>query len=148
MFKLNVYPFLILSILFIVFSCNTNKHIFQENTKNWSIIGNATWKFSNKEFTGNVTNGEGYIFTKKSYKNFELQLEFKPDSTINSGVFIRCNKEIKPTNCYELNIWDLHPNQEYRTGSIVLKNKPLAFVETINKWNSLKFKVAKNHLQV
>lgn len=130
-------------------SCDNSKILFQENTTDWFEKGDASWSFSNDELIGKIKDGAGYLITKESYKNFTLELEFNPDSTINSGVFLRCrNNDISPINCYEVNIWDLHPNQDYRTGAIVLKSNPLAIVETIDKWNTYKIKIEKDHIKV
>jgi hypothetical protein len=135
--------------ILMILSCNHSKPIFQENSKDWNAYGDANWNFLNDELTGAIINGAGFVMTKQTYTDFILELEFKPDSTINSGVFIRCKKEdINPTDCYELNIWDLHPDQVNRTGAIVTNTAPLAFVETINKWNIYKIKAKKNRIQV
>jgi len=140
---------LILVALFLNTSCQNSYFLFQENSNDWNIVGNAVWKFSDNVLVGTVVNGEGFVITKQTYNDFVLELEFKPDSTINSGVFIRCkNQEITPIDCYEVNIWDLHPNQDYRTGAIVMKSVPLAIVETNFKWNTYKIKAKKDHIQV
>ena len=136
-------------ILFLTFSCQNSHNLFQEDNKNWNSYGDANWKFSNNDLIGYIYEGAGYIITQQTYNDFVLELEFKPDSIINSGVFIRCkNEEISPTDCYEINIWDLHPNQDYRTGSIVMKSVPSVKVETNNKWNTLKISAKQNHIQV
>ena len=138
---------IIISVLSI--SCQDSQTLFQENESNWIEEGDAYWNFTKDVLTGKVNDEVGFVMTNDSYKDFVLELEFKPDSTINSGIFIRCkNFEINADDCYEVNIWDLHPNQDFRTGAIVTKMKPLAFVETIGKWNSYKIKIEKNHLEV
>lgn len=144
----NILLITLFSILFI--SCDKQKELFQEDSDNWLLEGNAEWEFDNNELTGTVTNdGFGYLITKEKYDNFELNLEFMPDSTINSGVFIRCEKyEINPMDCYEVNIWDLHPKQDFRTGAVVLKSEPLDKVETINQWNTYKIIANENHIKV
>ena len=77
-----------------------------------------------------------------------LELDFHPSTDINSGVFIRCEDfNMTPTKCYELNIWDNHENQDFRTGAIVTKSKPLANVNTINKWNTYKIKAKGRRIQ-
>lgn len=97
---------------------------------------------------GAVKEGAGFVMTEKEYTDFVLELEFKPDSTINSGVFIRCkNKELSFTDCYEINIWDLHPNQDNRTGAVVSRTTPMTYVETLDKWNTYKISIKENHLQ-
>jgi len=139
---------LIVMTLLTFVSCTTSAILFQENKKDWIVKGDANWVYKNKEWVGNIESGFGYLVTNRSYKDFILELEFKPDSTINSGVFIRCTKaEIDPVSCFELNIWDLHPNQDFRTGAVVTKSTPLQHVETINKWNSYKIKIEKGHLK-
>ncbi len=138
-----------LSLLMILFlSCEKEHDFLKEVKGEWAIKGEGTWNFSQDVLTGVIKEGYGFIYSKKSYKNFILEIEFKPDSTVNSGVFIRCkNDSINPINCYEFNIWDNHPKQEYRTGAVVLKSSPLAKVTTIGKWNRYKIKCVDNHLQ-
>ncbi|MGI9553272.1 MAG: 3-keto-disaccharide hydrolase [Aurantibacter sp.] len=139
--------------LFSIMSCaekNISKEVlFEENGKDWFSQGDAQWKFVDGELVGSLESGTGFVMTKKSYKDFVLELEFKPDSTINSGIFIRCKEnEISNIDCYEINIWDLHPDQKSRTGAVVTRSTPMAKVETLGKWNSYKIKNEKDHLQV
>ena len=123
--------------------------LFQEGTDDWFSDGDAEWKFVNSELIGSLDSGSGFVMTKKSYSNFILELEFKPDSAINSGIFVRCKENlISNIDCYEINIWDLHPNQDNRTGAVVTRAKPLKKVETIGKWSTYKIKNEKDHLQV
>ena len=123
--------------------------MFSEDGDDWVANGDAEWKFVNGELVGSLDNGAGFVMTKNSYANFILELEFKPDSTINSGIFIRCKENaISNVDCYEINIWDLHPNQDSRTGAVVTRAKPLKKIETLNKWNTYKIKNYKDHLQV
>lgn len=135
--------------VFILTSCNHSQNLFQEGVNNWNVYGDAKWSFSNNKLIGDVTNGDGFVLTKQKYKNFVLEMEFNPDSTINSGVFIRCSKnEINPIDCYEINIWDLHPDQNNRTGAIVTRMVSKEYIETINKWNTYKIKTKEEHLQI
>lgn len=130
-------------------SCTNTTSLFQENSDDWETFGTAKWQFSKGVLKGSINEGEGFLMTKKSFTNFMLELEFKPDSTINSGVFIRCvNKELSATDCHEINIWDLHPNQDFRTGAIVSKVVPKNYVETINKWNTYRIKANGNQIKV
>lgn len=138
-----------LFILFLGTSCVDSYELFQKNAKDWKSYGDAEWSFSKNTLIGKVSDGNGFVMSSQSYSDFILELEFKPDSTINSGVFIRCaKKELSATDCHELNIWDLHPNRDYRTGAIVTKTVPLKRVETINKWNTYKIKTNKSQIQV
>ena len=85
-------------------------------------------------FTSRVTDKMGFVMTERPYIDLELELEFWPESTVNFGVFIRCKEqEISFTDCCELNIWDLHPQQENRTGAVVSRATPLTQVKTIGR---------------
>ena len=148
--KLKLYSIIGGIALFLMTACNAPQGTFGETVGDWKSYGEADWDFSNNELIGKITDGAGFVMLQQSYKDFTLEVEFKPDSTINSGVFIRCKNEndINPTDCYELNIWDLHPDQDSRTGAIVTKAKPLAYVETIDKWNTYKITADKAFIKV
>ncbi|MFY0625555.1 MAG: DUF1080 domain-containing protein [Reichenbachiella sp.] len=134
---------------FLLFSCSNSHGLFQEHIEDWDSYGDAKWRFLDNELIGEVADGAGFVMTQVSYEDFVLELEFKPDSSINSGIFIRCKeKKISAQDCYELNIWDLHPNQDYRTGAIVSRLVPVAMVHTLDKWNTYKAKAEKNRIQV
>ena len=109
--------------------------------------GTAAWSFGNASITGE--GGEGYILSVNEYEDFILSLEFFPDENVNSGIFIRCpNQEVGATSCYEINIWDNHVNQEFRTGAIVTHGPPLKHVDSIGKWNEYIVKAKGNRIQV
>ena len=127
---------------------DSSTSLFTENGKDWQMGGNASWSFEEGVIIGRLDTGAGFLMTKQPYQDFVLNLEFNPDSTINSGIFGRCQEvAISPLTCYELNIWDLHPNQDFRTGAIVTKAKPLAYVETLGKWNNYKVKCEGTHIE-
>lgn len=131
----------IISLGFLCWYCGSGSKksitLFEKGATTWFEAGEADWKFENNALVGTATGGAGFVMTGERYKDFELQLEFYPDSTVNSGIFIRCaNREISNIDCYEMNIWDLHPDQEARTGAVVTRAIPTAYVETLNKWNT------------
>ncbi|MDW3195309.1 MAG: DUF1080 domain-containing protein [Cytophagales bacterium] len=142
---------LILLILFVL-GCSPSfeeKTLFLESDNDaWFQDGTANWNWNDGIITGTSTSGSSFLMTTESYSFFELSLEFNPDSTVNSGIFIRCsNKEVSATDCYEFNIWDLHPNQDFRTGALVGRATPLALVETLNQWNTYRIKAHNGMLQ-
>ena len=144
--------FWLFGLLIIFNSCglgeNAGKVIFAEDSNEWFQEGRATWKFNGDQLVGTSLGGSGFVMTNKKYQNFTLSLEFYPDAGINSGIFVRCkNKEISNKDCYEMNIWDYHPDQESRTGSIVTRAKPMIDVQTIGKWNSYKITCESNHIR-
>lgn len=137
--------------LFVVFSCAPTakpQAMFLENGTDYTVEGDARWHFENDELIGNSSGRSGFVMSKASYSDFILTLEFMPDSTINSGIFIRCkNRELSFEDCYEINIWDLHPKQEFRTGAVVSRFSPLQKIETLNQWNRYRIRNEKDHLQ-
>lgn len=128
---------------------NKSVTLFEKNSDSWFIDGDSKWKFANNELIGVADSTTGFVITHDRYRNFELSLEFKPDSIINSGVFVQCAiPEMSATGCHELNIWDLHPNQNFRTGSITTKVKPYEIVETLNVWNTYKAVTQEGRIKV
>ncbi|CAH0999108.1 hypothetical protein LEM8419_00404 [Neolewinella maritima] len=145
---MNVHAALLLLGLLTVCSCHRPQPLLQEAAANWTLHGDADWTVNADAFTGRVTDTVGYVITEASYTDFELELEFRPDSTVNSGIFIRCRGAAPTaTDCYELNIWDRHPQPEYRTGAIVTRSRPLAYVETIGRWNTYRIRVQSNRIR-
>ncbi|WP_279245601.1 3-keto-disaccharide hydrolase [Candidatus Litorirhabdus singularis] len=105
----------------------------------WIAAGEANWRYENAELVADGA-GEGFLMTRSSYKDFRLNLEFWIDETTNSGVFVRCQDRanIHPETCFEVNIWDNHPQQDARTGAIVLKvMPPLQNIVTVGRWNTM-----------
>ena len=102
----------------------------------WNTTGDANWHISGDVVEAD--SGAGMLVSRKSYRDFDLQLEFWVDRESNSGVFIRCNNatEISPTNCYEINIFDSRPDQSGRTGAIVDVAAPRVKIDTEGHWNS------------
>ena len=104
----------------------------------WSALGGVSWQVRDKAIHAAIGGKDGMLVSERSFADFHLSLEFHPDSEVNSGVFVRCQdrNDITPLTCYEVNIWDNHPNQDFRTGSIVARAyPPLAHLETIDQWN-------------
>jgi hypothetical protein len=61
----------------------------------------------------------GWIGSTQMFADYKLSLEFRGSDKVNSGVFLRSQKEGQPhITGYELQIWDYQP-QKYNTGSLV-----------------------------
>ena len=110
--------------------------------------GEAEWRFENNELIGFASDNGGFVMTEDKFSDFVLTLEFYPDETVNSGVFIRCAEiALSADDCYEFNIWDRHPNQDSRTGSIVGRTTALSKVHTIDEWNTYKIRCQGDEIQ-
>ncbi len=103
-----------------------------------TAVAGAGWEFNDGVIQPLPTDDITYLKSNQVFENFVLTLEFFPVGNVNSGIFIRCQPEleINATNCYEINIWDDHPNQDSRTGSIVQRELPLEKISTIGQWNT------------
>ena len=113
--------------------------LFSEKGEDWIIGGEANWEFSDGILEGDASEGDGFVMTKETFKYFQLELEFYPDQQVNSGVFIRCAEAVlSASDCYEINIWDNHPNQSARTGAVVSRSEPLQTVQTNEQWSTYK----------
>lgn len=87
------------SVLFVVSSCsnttNTSrkgKSLFNgEDLTGWKIHGTEKWYVEDGELVCESGPDEeyGYLATNETFKNFELNLDFKQEADGNSGVFIR-----------------------------------------------------------
>lgn len=134
-----------------ILACSEPKStlLFQaDEPESWIRSGPAHLRFSNGEIEIASDSGMSFIMTSTIMDDFEMMLDFFPDSTVNSGIFIRCPQQsISATDCYELNIWDLHPNQDFRTGAVVTKAKPLVHVNTLNQWNTFRILAKEGRIQ-
>jgi 3-keto-disaccharide hydrolase len=106
--------------------------------KGWNVIGDANWAVVDGNIQASKGSAAGYLVTPMTYGDFEVTLDFWVTPDANSGVFIRCSdpKTISAMNAYEVNIYDMRPDQTYRTGAIVNIAKPTRVVNTGNKWSS------------
>ena len=102
----------------------------------WQKIDDDPWFLVNDGVAAGPAEAVGFLVSNDTYDDFTLSLEYWVEDDTNSGIFIRCNdpQDINAGNCYEINIWDNHPNQESRTGSIVMLVKPLIHVNTLERW--------------
>ena len=89
-----------------------SKHIQLFNGKNlkgWKSIGSAKWKAENGTIVGGQEgdpNRGGILLTERTFKDFDLSLEFKIDEhgKYNSGIYFRRSKTKPLGHPYQLNI--------------------------------------------
>ncbi len=118
------------------------------NLDAWTTVGDANWQLVDDAVQADM--GTGFLLTKSSYGDFDLELEFFVSPDANSGVFIRCANpaEIGAATCYEVNIFDQRPDPTYRTGAIVDVAKPNVMIDTGDRWNSYAISAHGQHLLV
>jgi len=106
--------------------------------ENFIPEGNANWRVMEDGI--GATQGNGHLVTKESYKDFRIVAEVWVDDRHNSGIFIRCQDpgDIGADSCYEVNVFDNRPGQEYATGGIVDTAKVIGGPhKAAGKWNTL-----------
>jgi len=107
-----------------------------QSLSGWRSLDNAKWWVADGSIV--LQSGEdGYLVSDAAFEQYRLNVEFWVDRQVNSGIFVHCADpaDINPVTCYEINIWDDHPRQEYRTGAIVTQVRPKVLLDTIGQWN-------------
>ena len=107
-----------------------------KNMNNWDRVGDANWRVEDGAIVADKGKG-GFLVSKNSYGDFQIRAEVWVDTPANSGIFIRCDdpKKIGGMTCYEVNIFDTRPEQEYGTGAIVNVAKVNPMPKAGGKWN-------------
>lgn len=113
----------------------------------FSAPSTGDWKIDNNAiYCGGASSG--WLHTNAEYKDFRLQLEFRGPANINSGVFLRSQKEGQPhVTGYELQIWDMQP-AGYLTGSLVGSVKAQPTRIKADQWNHFDITAKGNHFLV
>lgn len=114
----------------------------------WTMTGDANWQLADGVVAADM--GAGFLVTRESYGDFDLEAEFFVSPDANSGVFLRCANPAKPgaATCYEVNIFDQRKDPTYRTGAIVGVAKPNVQIDAGNHWNTYHIEAHGRHLLV
>lgn len=119
----------------------------------WYPVGDGNWRVEDGAVVADKLVGKkkpAFLVSDKSYKDFELHVEFWVSHDANSGIYMRCADGAKPTDttCYEANIYDERPEAKYGTGAIT----HLAAVDPMpkagGKWNTFDITVRGTHIVV
>jgi len=105
------------------------------------------WIVENGAIVGRGT-VPSWLSSEESFADYQLKLEFRGPEKVNSGVFLRSQKEGQPhITGYELQIWDYQP-QGYLTGSLVnsLKAAPTKILP--DQWNTYNITAAGDHFVI
>jgi hypothetical protein len=110
--------------------------------ENWTpVMGDANWRAADGAIQADkkTTQGASVLVSKKSFKDFELYVEFWAADDTNSGIYLRA---MNPTNvststgAYEVQIWDKNPNPAYSTGSLVNVAAVSPIYKAGGRWNT------------
>jgi hypothetical protein len=125
------------------------KSLFDGKSLNgWEAHGDAEdWRVENGALVCGGTVA-GWLGTTDTFSDFVLRLEFRGAARVNSGVFLRSEKQGQPhVTGYELQIWDYQP-AGYNTGSLVnsLKAQPAQILA--DEWNKYEIHAEGDHFVV
>jgi len=142
-----------LLIIYLFYSLVTNAQnkvsLFNgKDLSGWKIHGTEKWFVENGNLVceSGPDKQYGYLSTNKTYKNFELTLEFKQEANGNSGVFFRSSIdgvkisgwqcEVAPLNHHTGGIYE-----SYGRGWLIQPDSTKEKYLKTGKWNKLKLKV-------
>lgn len=112
----------------------------------WEVVGDANWELA--QGMVQADRGSGFLVTRDSYGDFELEVEVWVDPPSNSGIFLRCASwrhrwqqcigpaGVREATSYEVNIFDTRADQTYRTGAIVNVAPAMHRVDAGGRWNT------------
>jgi 3-keto-disaccharide hydrolase len=109
--------------------------------ENWNITGGGNWRAADGAIQADksTTQGASVLVSKKSFKDFELYVEFWAGDDTNSGVYLRAMNPAAvstSTGAYEVQIWDKNPNPAYSTGSLVNVAMVNPIYKAGGRWNT------------
>lgn len=114
----------------------------------WTINGTEKWyvEKGNLICESGPDKQYGYLSTNKSYKNFELTLEFKQEANGNSGVFFRSSIEGVKISGWQCEVAPLGHHtggiyESYGRGWLIQPDSTSEKYLKTGKWNKLKLKV-------
>jgi hypothetical protein len=126
------------------------KPIFDGKSLNgWTIKAKTNANVENGAIR--LTGGAGSIESKDQYSNFILQLEYKTDKPLNSGVFFRCVPG-ELMNGYECQICNNPPEEDYKkfigtdTGGIFRRQVGRNVNPQDGQWNYLTIVARDTHI--
>ena len=106
----------------------------------WDKVGESNWRLEDGAVVADKVGGQGpaHLVSKKSYKDFQVYVEFWASDDANSGIFLRCQDPTKITDrsCYEANIFDQRKDPTYGTGGIVHFAEVNPMPKAGGKWNT------------
>jgi hypothetical protein len=152
--------FLLLSAGFAVAQSQPNTLTARDSAAGWKLLFDGSslkgweahsdaddWKAEGGSLKCGGTKA-GWLGTTDSFSDYVLRMEFRGTDSVNSGVFLRSQKEGQPhITGYELQIWDSQP-AGWNTGSLVnsLKAEPTKIRG--GEWNQYEVRAEGDHFTV
>lgn len=130
------------------YSQKTTPLFNEKDLAGWTIHGTEQWYVENGELICESGPDKlyGYLSTNKTYKNFELTLEFKQEANGNSGVFFRSSIEGVKISGWQCEVAPLNHHtggiyESYGRGWLIQPDSAKEKYLKPGKWNKLKLRV-------
>jgi hypothetical protein len=109
------------------------KSLFQPDLSN-AIMEPDAWKIENGELSAKT---HAVLWTKESYGDFVLDLEFKVAKGANSGVFLRAGDIKRDTSAYEIQVHESTDGSKYGMVGALYDAKPPSknVAKPAGEWN-------------
>lgn len=124
-----------------------------EDLTGWKIHGTEKWYVDNGELIceSGPDKGYGYLATTKSYKNMDLELEFKQEANGNSGVFFRSSIEGTKISGWQAEVAPPgHDSggiyESYGRGWLIKPDSTLDKALKMGEWNKMRIKVVNDEV--
>ncbi|MDX2245184.1 MAG: DUF1080 domain-containing protein [Bacteroidia bacterium] len=124
-----------------------------ENLGGWKIHGTEKWYVENGLLIceSGPDKGYGYLATAKTYKDHEIELEFKQEANGNSGVFFRSSIEGTKISGWQVEV--APPNHDtggiyesYGRGWLVQIPDAKENILKMGEWNKMRIRVQGDHV--
>ncbi len=134
----------------------TEKIFNGKDLTGWTIFGTEKWYVEDGELIceSGPDKGYGYLATDKTYKDFELTLQFKQGAKGNSGVFIRSSIAPGTTKISGWQVEVAEPNHDtggiyesYGRGWLIQIPDEKENILKFGEWNTMKIKVVGPRVQ-
>jgi hypothetical protein len=119
----------------------------------WQIYGTEKWYVVDGQLVceSGPDKGYGYLGTEKTYKDFELSLQFKQESNGNSGVFFHSTITGTIVAGWQVEVAPIGHDtggiyESYKRGWLIKPDKALDQALKVGKWNKLKIRVKGNNV--
>ena len=115
----------------------------ESGLQNWNRTGDGNWRATGGaiQIDGKTNKDAAFLYSKNSYTDFEVFVEWWADEDANSGVFYRITntKTINTKGGYEVQIFDKNP--PFPTASLVNVTKAAPTFKAGGKWNTFDISV-------
>lgn len=142
---------LVMVVMSIALTANAQRTTSLFNGKDltgWNINGTEKWYVENGELIceSGPDKNYGYLSTTKSYKNFELNLQFKQEANGNSGVFFRSSIEGVKISGWQVEVAPMNDHsggvyESYGRGWLIQPTAEGEKALKVGEWNKMKILV-------